>query len=56
MLQQAKAFLEVGGMNGANSYDKSDIYYSDEEVDEPTTSGPVVIVASQDKDYDPYRE
>ncbi|KAG8287482.1 hypothetical protein J6590_036350 [Homalodisca vitripennis] len=35
---QAKAFLEVGGLNGANSYDKNDIYYSDEEVEEPSTS------------------
>ncbi|XP_046667240.1 uncharacterized protein LOC124358985 isoform X2 [Homalodisca vitripennis] len=36
--EQAKAFLEVGGLNGANSYDKNDIYYSDEEVEEPSTS------------------
>lgn len=32
MLQQAKAFLDMGGMNGAN--DDKEIYYSDEEVDE----------------------
>lgn len=43
-------------MKGANSYDKNDIYYSDDEVDEPSTSGPVVIVATQDKEYDPYTE
>uniref|UniRef100_A0A1B6F632 RRM domain-containing protein n=1 Tax=Cuerna arida TaxID=1464854 RepID=A0A1B6F632_9HEMI len=53
--EQAKAFLEVGGMKGANSYDKNDIYYSDEELEEPSTSSaPVAKVTTEEGEYDPY--
>lgn len=57
LFQQAKAFLDVGGMKGANSIDKNDIYYSDEEVDEPSTSGAMSVKsASDDNEYDPCTE
>uniref|UniRef100_A0A1B6LCF9 RRM domain-containing protein n=1 Tax=Graphocephala atropunctata TaxID=36148 RepID=A0A1B6LCF9_9HEMI len=52
--EQAKAFLEVGGMKGANSYDKNDIFYSDEEVEEPSISGAVAKATSEEGEYDPY--
>jgi len=52
---QAKQFLEVGGLKGANSYDKSDIYYSDEETDEPSISG-AIAKSTEETEYDPYTD
>ncbi|XP_054268766.1 uncharacterized protein LOC128990426 [Macrosteles quadrilineatus] len=52
---QAKRFLEIGGLNGANSYNKNDIYYSDEEIDEPSTSGAAAKVVEANE-YDPYTD